>query len=83
MHDALAALGRPLGGEPPRTLVGAGFGRLNPAVVTVALVPLAGGRTRVEVTAVAKEGLLRQRPAAKAVGRVLDELGAGRRTPRR
>ncbi len=74
-------LGRPLG--EGRAVVGAGLRQLNPAVVTAVLVPIDGGRrTRVEVRGVAKEGVIAQRTAAKAVGRVLDAVGAGRKRPR-
>jgi len=51
-------------------------------VVTTVLVPLSTDRTRVEVRGVAKEGVIGQRTAAKAVGRVLDAVGAGRTKPR-
>jgi hypothetical protein len=42
-------------------LVGSGFLRLNPAVVTVWLTPVASGRTKVRVHGIAKEGLIKQR----------------------
>lgn len=80
LEAAYRDLGRPLG--EGRAVIGAGYRQLNPAVVTAVLVPLAGGRTRVEVRGVAKEGIIAQRTAAKAVGRVLDAVGAGRRRPR-
>ena len=74
-------LGRPLGDG--RAVIGAGYRQLNPSVVTAVLVPVDDGRrTRVEVRGVAKEGLVGQRTAAKAVGRVLDAVGAGRERPR-
>jgi len=80
LETAYGQLGRSLGDG--RAVIGAGYRNLNPAVVTTVLVPLGGDRTRVEVRGVAKEGLVGQRTAAKAVGRVLDAVGAGRRVQR-
>ena len=81
---ALGILGRPLGDGPPlRAVVGAGVRNLNPAIVEVEVGAVGERRTRVVVRGVAKESLLSQRTAAKAVGRVLDALGAGRRRKRR
>lgn len=79
VQAALAELGRPLDAPDLRAVIGAGFLNKNPAVVDVDLVALPGARTRVRVRAVAKEGLVARRAAAKAVGRVLDAVGAGRR----
>lgn len=42
-------------------LVGAGGMRMNPTVVTVQVAPVAPGRSKVTVLAVAKEGLIKQR----------------------
>jgi len=80
LQAAYEDLGRPLGDG--RAVIGAGYRNLNPAVVTTVLVPLSTDRTRVEVRGVAKEGVIGQRTAAKAVGRVLDAVGAGRTKPR-
>jgi hypothetical protein len=80
---ALGILGRPIDGPAHRAVIGAGFRNLNPAVVEAAVSELGPHRTRVVVRGVAKEGVLSQRTAAKAVGRVLDALGAGRRRKRR
>lgn len=65
-----------------RGVVGAGWFGLNPAVVTVSAAP-AGGLT---VRAAAKEGLIGQHTAERAVRRVVDALGppaaSARPTPR-
>jgi hypothetical protein len=80
---ALGILGRPLDGPGHRAVIGAGFRNLNPAIVEALVAPVGEHRTRVLVRGVAKESVLSQRTAAKAVGRVLDALGAGRRRKRR
>lgn len=54
-----------------RGVIGSGVGGLNPAHV-VAVVDVAA--SRLSVAAHAKEGLITQRTAQKAVRRVLDEL---------
>ena len=75
--DAVARLGhlteRQNGGREPTVagVVGGGFFNANPAVVRVRLTPLSDGRCTASVTAYAKEGLIRQRTAEKAVRRVL------------
>ena len=79
---ALDTLGRPLVGPELRAVIGAGFRNLNPALVEVHVEPLDPHRTRVTVIGVAKEGLVGQRTAGQAAGRVLDALGAGRRRRR-
>ncbi|MBB6628353.1 hypothetical protein H5V45_13585 [Nocardioides sp. KIGAM211] len=59
------------GGRAVRGVVGSGFGGLNPAYV-LAEVDAAAGEVR--VAAWAKEGLIKQRSAAKAVDKVLAAL---------
>ncbi|MEP6953036.1 MAG: hypothetical protein ABI950_03105 [Solirubrobacteraceae bacterium] len=57
-----------------RAIVGGGVLRLNPAVVRAVLRPAPGGETRVELSASAKEGLIPQRTAKKALARVVAAL---------
>ncbi|MCW2791603.1 MAG: hypothetical protein JWO76_701 [Nocardioides sp.] len=54
-----------------RGVVGSGFGGLNPAYV---LAEVDAARGEVRVAAWAKEGLIKQRSAAKAVDRVLSAV---------
>ncbi len=54
-------------------LVGAGFGGLNPAVVTVSVCSSDYG-SRIVVRGAAKEGLIRQRAGEAAARRVADAL---------
>ena len=90
--DALRALfareGQPIDGELAgdaggwlRGIVGAGALDLNPAVVRAVLRPAPGAATRVELSASAKEGLIPQRTAKKALARVVDGLDQGHDTP--
>lgn len=64
------------GVEHPRlvAVVGAGFFNMNPALVEVDVEPTAADGSRVTVRATAKEGLIKQRTAEKAVRRVVDRL---------
>ena len=55
-------------------VVGSGLLNLNPAVVTVAVVPLAEDRTRATVTGTAKEGLIKQHAGEKAARRIAEQL---------
>lgn len=55
-------------------LVGSGFLRLNPAVVTVWLTPVASGRTKVRVHGVAKEGLIKQRGGQQVAQEIASRL---------
>ena len=86
--DALRALfareGQPIDGELAadvggwlRGIVGAGALDLNPAVVRAVLRPAPGGATTVELSASAKEGLIPQHTAKKALARVVDGLDQG------
>src|SRR5437762_5534294 len=56
------------------TVVGSGFLRMNPALVHVQVVPASEHASEVIVSAAAKEGLIKQRTAEKAVGRFREEL---------
>jgi len=55
-----------------RGVLGAGALNMNPAVVDVELEPQPGGGSVVTLRAAAKEGLIPQRIARKAVRRVLE-----------
>jgi len=62
-----------------RGVVGAGFGNLNPAYVLAVVAPAKGG---IGVAAYAKEGLIKQHTARKAVVKVakaITEAGVGSR----
>jgi hypothetical protein len=65
-----------------RGLIGAGTARLNPTVVTVRVAGHHQGGSRVQVRAVAKEGLVKQHAGEKTATRYLDQLTAGSRPPR-
>jgi hypothetical protein len=65
-----------------RGLIGAGTARLDPTVVTVRVAGHHRGGSRVQVRAVAKEGLVKQRAGEKTATRYLDQLTAGSRPPR-
>ena len=80
---ALAQLGRLQdnpGIDSPNPTVAAvissGFMNLNPCVVTVELVPQTTNETLALVSGGAKEGLVKQRTAEKAVLRVIDAIQA-------
>lgn len=74
---AMSRLGRLLGSRPDGPdpvvagVVGGGFLSLNPAVIEVRFAPLGPGRCHATVIGVAKEGLIKQATAEKAVRRVL------------
>ncbi len=55
-------------------VVGSGFLGLNPALVTVQVLPTAEQQTDVIVAGVAKEGLIKQRGGEKAAKAVADRL---------
>jgi hypothetical protein len=55
-----------------RALIGSGTGRMNPTYVRVLVDPTNGS---LSIEAFAKEGPIKQRSAAKAVQRILAELG--------
>ena len=71
--DVLAELGTPREAAPLTAVVPSGFGNLNPALVTVA-VAAAGAGSKLTIEAAALEGLVKQRAAAKAAGRVVDAI---------
>ena len=48
-------------------LVGSGFGGMNPTVVCLEFIPIDDGNTNVHIAAKAKEGLINQKSAEKAV----------------
>jgi len=55
-------------------VVGSGFLGMNPAVVTVHVMPRDDGGTDVLVTGVAKEGMIKQRGGEKAAKAVADRI---------
>lgn len=55
-------------------VVGSGFLRLNPAVVTVEVIPSGNQCTSVTVVGMAKEGLIKQRGGQKAAERIASLL---------
>lgn len=57
-------------------IVGSGFLRLNPALVTVEIVAGENERCRVLVSGVAKEGLIKQHAGEKAARRIAKRLQA-------
>ena len=70
---AISRLGRFLGSRPdgPDPLVVGVVLSLNPAVIEVRFAPMGAGRCRATVIGVAKEGMIKQATAEKAVRRVL------------
>jgi hypothetical protein len=58
-----------------RAVIGSGFFGLNPAVVEVSLDTISDEITKVNVRATAKEGLIKQRTAEKAIQRLIDAAG--------
>jgi hypothetical protein len=55
-------------------VIGSGFLGLNPALVTVEVIPEGGDRVVVNVTGVAKEGLIKQHAGEKAAKRIASRL---------
>jgi len=55
-------------------VIGSGHFNLNPTIVHVEIIAVNGARTTLLITAAAKEGLLKQRSAEKAVRRFLGWL---------
>jgi hypothetical protein len=77
----IGAMGRVLAQTGPtdgrlvvRGIVGAGAMNLNPAVVTVTMVPAGDSSTTVHLRGAAKEGLIKQRAGQKAVERLAARL---------
>ena len=58
-----------------RAMVGAGVMNLNPALLTVTMTSMAGGRTTVHIRGAAKEGWIKQRAGEKAARRLAAMLG--------
>jgi hypothetical protein len=55
-------------------VVGSGFFKMNPAIVHAELLAVENGVCTVLVTSAAKEGLIKQRTAQKAVRRVVESM---------
>jgi hypothetical protein len=64
--------------EPPypflKAVIGSGFLNLNPAIVYLEILKRDAAGCEITITAAAKEGLIKQRTAAKAVQRVISAL---------
>lgn len=79
-YETLTELGEPTASEEavdhPRlqAVIGSGFMRLNPAVVEIDVKPTGSAASQVSVRASAKEGLIKQHTAEKAVRRVVEAL---------
>jgi hypothetical protein len=81
VQDVLAQLGRVVhveggagsSGTQVIGMMGAGFGNLNPAVVTVTIHPIEAG-ARLAIRGAAKEGLIKQRAGEAAAKRVAAAL---------
>ena len=58
------------------SIIKAGFLNMNPAVVYFELLETSEKETTVRVTAYAKEGLIKQKTAQKAAGRLLDAMSS-------
>jgi hypothetical protein len=58
-----------------RAVVGSGTLGMNPAVVDLSVEPVAESLARVTIRATAKEGLIKQHTAEKAIKRVIDATG--------
>jgi hypothetical protein len=74
MGRVLAQAGPGDGRSVVRGIVGAGAMNLNPAVVTVTMVPAGESGTTVHLRGAAKEGLIKQRAGQKAVERLVARL---------
>jgi hypothetical protein len=79
--DVLRSEGRiedrsPAASEAPAitAVVGSGFLNLNPALVTIEVLPEEENRVAVNVTGIAKEGLIKQHAGEKAAKRIADRL---------
>lgn len=59
-------------------VVGSGFLNMNPTIVTATFEPEDDAATAIHLSAVAKEGLIKQKSAQKAVDRLIETLAQGR-----
>jgi len=59
-------------------VVGSGFLNMNPTIVTATFAPEDEGATAIHLSAVAKEGLIKQKSAEKAITRLIEILSQGR-----
>jgi hypothetical protein len=79
--NALAGIGRlqdsPEINSPYPTIVavmGSGFMKLNPCLITVEIAPYSDSKSKAVIRGAAKEGLIKQGTAEKAVIRVIDAI---------
>ncbi|MFF5013950.1 hypothetical protein [Streptomyces sp. NPDC001165] len=84
VRDVLAEMRQPLVSDllSPMTdqtkimaIAGGGFGNLNPVVITIRLTAHGRRSTALEIRTAAKEGIIRQRSAEKAMKRLVSLLG--------
>jgi hypothetical protein len=66
--------GMPSDAPAVAAVIGSGFLGLNPALVTVEVIPEAENRVTVNVSGVAKEGLIKQHAGEKAARRIAERL---------
>jgi hypothetical protein len=64
----------PAGPPSLSAIVGSGFLGMNPTLLHVEVVATSDSGSEVSISAAAKEGLIKQRSAAKAVGKFKEEL---------
>jgi hypothetical protein len=81
--NALAGLGRlqdssEINSPNPtiEAVIGSGFMKMNPCVLTVEIVSHSGNNTSAVIRGAAKEGLIKQHTAEKAVTRVIEAIEA-------
>lgn len=88
VRDLFAGLGRLAGEEAHddgscviRAVIGSGFGRLNPTVVTAEVISHSQASTQISLRAAAREGLIKQHSAGKALARIIERLRVDERSP--
>ncbi|MFD8722447.1 hypothetical protein ACFV2H_31860 [Streptomyces sp. NPDC059629] len=86
VHATLAGVGNLIGAEARddgglavRAMLGVGIGGLNPVVVTAVVAAGPQGVAVVELRAAGREGLIKQRPADKALAKITAQLKAASR----
>ncbi|WP_239616832.1 hypothetical protein [Cohnella mopanensis] len=55
-------------------VIGSGAGNMNPTIVCVEFIPISPNSTSINIYGTAKEGLIKQRSAEKAVKKIIDLL---------
>jgi len=67
-------LTKDIGTASVAAIVGSGAGNLNPTIVVVEARSIGANRCRVRIVGIAKEGLIKQLSAEKAVKRIVEQL---------